>query len=135
MAICLNPHRFGRVFMIAAAFVLTVAAMFVLHGFVTTPGFFLPCLFTAGLCYGGIFGKFPSLNADFFGTKNAAVNLAVLFVSFSMVALLAPQVIAFYRAGGEGEYPKAFLVAGCVAAAGLVLSVVISKSTGKKEEK
>ncbi len=121
----------GRVRMISLAFVLTAAAMFVLHGHVGTAGVFLPCLFTAGLCYGGIFGTFPSLSADSFGVKNAAVNLAVLFTSFSLVALLAPQVVAHYRAGGAGEYPKAFLAAGCIAVIGLVLSIIIGSSMRK----
>lgn len=117
----------GRVFMIGAAFVLTVIAMFVLYKYVTVPGFYLPCLAAAGLCYGGIFGTFPSLNADSFGVKNAAVNLAVLFISFSLVALLAPQVVAHYRMGGAAEYPKAFLAAGCIAAVGFVLSIIIGR--------
>lgn len=121
----------GRIFMIGVAFVLTAAAMFVLNAYVQTPGVFLPCLFTAGLCYGGVFGTFPSLSADSFGVKNAAVNLAVLFTSFSLVAVLAPQVVAHYRSGGPGEYPKAFLVAGCIAAVGVVLSIVLSGSVRK----
>ncbi len=124
--------RLGRVFMIGVAFVLTIAATFTLSRFVATPGFFLPCLFVTGLCYGGVFGTFPSINADFFGVKYAAVNFAVLFVSFSVVALLAPQVIAFFRSGGAEEYPKAFLAAGCIAVAGLFLSIIISGRSAKK---
>ena len=123
--------RFGRVFMIGAAFVLTVLCMFILYTHVGTPGVFLPSVGLAGLCYGGIFGTFPSLSADCFGVKNAAVNLAVLFTSFSLVAILAPQVVAHYRNAGALEYPKAFLVAGCIAAVGLVLSIIISRSLAK----
>ncbi|MCC8190262.1 MAG: MFS transporter, partial [Planctomycetes bacterium] len=118
----------GRIRMIAIAFILTALAMFILYGHVGTPGVYLPCLFTAGLCYGGIFGTFPSLSAESFGLKNAAVNLAILFSSFSLVAILAPQVIGHYRNGGPLEYPKAFLIAGCVAVAGLVLSIVVGKT-------
>jgi MFS family permease len=124
--------RFGRVFMIGAAFVLTAAAMFTLYAGLNAPGVFLPCLFAAGLCYGGIFGTFPSLSAESFGLKNAAVNLAILFSSFSLVAVLAPQVVAFYRSGGAGEYPKAFLAAGCVAVAGLILSALVGR-TGRRK--
>lgn len=120
---------FGRVIMIATAFVLTAAAMFTLYGHVSTPGVYLPSLAVAGLCYGGIFGTFPSLSADFFGVKNAAVNLSVLFTAFSLVALSAPQVIAHYRIGGAAEYPKAFLAAGCIAVIGLFLSIIISRRT------
>ena len=124
--------RFGRIRMVTVAFLLTAVTMFVLHGHVGTPGVFLPCVLMAGLCYGGVFGTFPSLNAESFGVKNAAVNLAVLFTSFSLVALSAPQVVAFYRAGGAEEYPKAFLVAGCIAVAGLVLSIIIGRSVSKR---
>ncbi len=126
--------RLGRVFMIGVAFVLTAAAMFFMYGHVRTPGLFLPCIAAAGLCYGGIFGTFPSLNADCFGTRHAAVNLAVLFVSFSAVAVIAPQVVGAYRAAGPEEYPKAFLVAGCVAVVGLVLSIIMGRTIAKARE-
>jgi OFA family oxalate/formate antiporter-like MFS transporter len=123
--------RLGRVFMVAAAFVLTAIAMFAMHRYVTVPGAFLPCIAAAGLCYGGVFGTFPSLCADSFGTKHAAVNLAVLFVSFSLVAIIAPQVVGMYRAAGAGEFPKAFLVAGCIAVAGFVLSIIMGRAAAK----
>ncbi|MDR1612607.1 MAG: OFA family MFS transporter [Planctomycetota bacterium] len=115
----------GRMRMLVVAFILTAISMFVLYWHVGTPGVYLPCLGVTGLCYGGVLGTFPSLNADSFGIKNAAMNLAVLFTSFSVVAVVAPQVIAFYRNGGPAEYPKAFLAAGCVAVAGVVLSIII----------
>lgn len=120
--------KFGRVFMVGSAFVLTAAAMFILHSHVSTPGMFMPCVAVAGLCYGGVFGTFPSLCAESFGVKNAAVNLAVLFTSFSLVAIIAPQVIALYRNAGAAEYPKAFLVAGCIAVVGVILSIIVGRT-------
>lgn len=117
--------KLGRVFMLGVAFVVTTTAMVTLYRHVGTPGFFIPCLMAAGLCYGGVFGTFPSLCADSFGVKNAALNFAVLFSSFSIVALLAPQVVAHYRNGGPAEYPKAFLAAGCIAVVGFVLTIII----------
>jgi OFA family oxalate/formate antiporter-like MFS transporter len=119
--------RLGRVFMLGVAFVITAIAMFVLYGYVSVPGFYLPCLMAAGLCYGGVLGTFPSLSADSFGIKNAAINLAVLFTAFSVAALLAPQVVAYYRNGGPGQYPYAFLVAACITLVGLVLSIIVAK--------
>ncbi len=118
----------GRVRMITLAFVLTALSMFVLYTHVATPGFYLPCLAMAGLCYGGIFGTFPSLSAESFGLRHAALNLAVLFTSFSLVALMAPQVVAHYRAAGAGEYSKAFLIAGCIAVAGVILSIIVGRT-------
>ncbi len=118
--------RLGRVFMLGAAFAITAVSMLILYGYVSAPGFFLPCVMAAGLCYGGVLGTFPSLSADCFGIKNAAMNLAVLFSSFSIVAILAPQVVAHYRNGGPAEYPKAFLAAGIIAGAGVVLSIIIA---------
>lgn len=115
----------GRMRMLAVAFVLTAISMFILYWHVGTPGVYLPCLAAAGMCYGGVLGTFPSLNADSFGIKHAAMNLAVLFTSFSVVAVIAPQVLAHYRNGGPAEYPKAFLAAGCVAVAGVILSILI----------
>ncbi len=131
----LLSDRFGRVFMIACAFVLTALAMFAMFLYVTVPGAFLPCIAAAGLCYGGVFGTFPSLCADSFGTKHAAVNLAVLFISFSLVALIAPQVVGLYRSAGAEHFPRAFLVAGCVAVIGLVLSIIMGRIAAKAKGK
>ena len=120
--------KFGRIFMLGTSFVLTSVAMFTLYACVTTPGFFLPCLMIAGLCFGGVLGTFPSICADAFGVKHAALNFAVLFSAFSLAALLAPQVGAYFRNASltdVTEYPKAFLVAGFVAIIGLVLTVII----------
>lgn len=127
----LLSDRYGRVFMVGVAFVFTSVSMFVMYGHVGTPGVFLPCVAGAGLCYGGVFGTFPSLSADSFGVKNAAVNLAVLFTSFSLVAVLAPQVVGHYRTGGVSEYPKAFLVAGCIAVVGVVLSIIMARTISR----
>lgn len=125
----------GRVFMIGAAFTITASTMFLLYMHVSTPGVYLPCVFVAGMCYGGVFGTFPSLNADSFGTKNSAVNLAVLYFSFSASAFIAPQVVAVYRNGGIEEYPKAFLVAGCIAVVGLILSIIVGKVVKARKTK
>lgn len=124
----------GRIIMIGLAFVLTAASMFILYMHVSTPGYYLPCLAVAGLCYGGIFGTFPSLSAESFGVKNAAVNFAVLFTSFSLVAFIAPQVIGHYRNGGPAEYPKAFLIAGCIAVTGVILSIIVGKTLAKRRD-
>ena len=122
----------GRLPMIAAAFVLTAAAAFTLYWHVGTAGVFLPCLAVVGLCYGGAYGTFPSLSADSFGLKHAALNLAVLITSLSIVAFLAPQVIGHYRAAGTDRYATAFLVAACVACAGIGLSAIVGITHNKR---
>jgi OFA family oxalate/formate antiporter-like MFS transporter len=78
---------------------------------------------TVALCFGGVLGVFPSLGAEAFGVKRAAMNYAFLFTAFSLAALAAPQAAAWFRTDGAVDYAAAFRAAAVVAAAGFALAL------------
>ena len=114
--------KIGRLPSLALMFLVTTATMFLLPDLATHKSTLVPAVIVIGLCFGGYLGTFPSLCADSFGAKNAAVNYALLFSAFSVAGVAGPWVAARF-AHGAGGYAQAFRVAGAVSVAGLILSL------------
>jgi len=122
--------KIGRTASLAAMFLITGVAMFLLPSMVLAKTSFLVSSLFIGVCYGGYLGVFPSICADEFGPKNLTVNYGLLFSAFSVAAIAGPQV------GGQifkasGSYNQAFVIAGAVCIAGLLLTI-LSGATQKK---
>ncbi len=69
-------------------------------------------------CYGAQFSVYPSLSADFYGTKNMGLNYGLLLVAWGAAGVLGPFL------GGQvyvatGQYRWAFYVAGALSLVGL----------------
>ncbi|MBO8158499.1 OFA family MFS transporter [Thermosyntropha sp.] len=56
--------------------------------------YFLICSGTIMMCLGGLFGIFPSLIANFFGTKYIGTNYGLLFLGFGISSFLSPRIAA-----------------------------------------
>lgn len=55
------------------------------------------------LCYAGLFGIFPTIIADYYGTKHLGTNYGLLFVSYGISALVGPGIAARF-ADNAREY-------------------------------
>lgn len=115
--------RIGRLAALAAMFTLTAVFMLLLPTLALHREGLMLCLVFVGLCYGGFLGTFPSLCADAFGTRNMAVNYALLFIAFGVAGTVGPRLGALLHAGAGS--PPAFTLAACIAAVGLGLTVVL----------
>jgi OFA family oxalate/formate antiporter-like MFS transporter len=114
--------RLGRLTSLSVMFLVTAVLMFAMPNLASKKSTLIPAVVLIGICFGGYLGTFPSLSADAFGTRNAAVNYALMFSAFSLSGLIGPRVGAILGQG-PGGYPQAFMVAGVIATAGLVLVV------------
>jgi len=114
--------RLGRLTSLSVMFLVTAVLMFAMPNLASKKSTLIPAAVLIGICFGGYLGTFPSLSADAFGTRNAAVNYALMFSAFSLSGLIGPRVGAILGQG-PGGYPQAFMVAGVIATAGLVLVV------------
>jgi OFA family oxalate/formate antiporter-like MFS transporter len=116
--------KIGRLPSLALMFLVTMVTMFLLPGLAVHKGTLVPAVILVGACFGGYLGTFPSLCADTFGARNAAVNYALLFSAFSVAAVAGPKIGA--KLGQTpGGYADAFVTAGVVAALGLALAVAM----------
>jgi len=110
--------KLTRIYAIVLMFAVSSAFMFLMPIMMDKSVTMVPAMVLVLLCYGGYLGIFPSLCAESFGGKNMSVNYGVLFISFSISGLLAPQVMA--RVDGP---VTAFMIAGIVAFVGMAFAI------------
>jgi OFA family oxalate/formate antiporter-like MFS transporter len=123
---------------LAAMFALCAAALLLLHRFQTYP------LFVAGaglvaFCFGGFLSVYPTVTADFFGSRNVGANYGLLFTAYGAGGLLGPWLqshlarktatLAVLRPGAAAgvfdvlDYRAAFAAAGLMCAVAAVLKL------------
>jgi len=114
--------RIGRFTALAAMCGITAVVMLLLPGLALYKAGLIVAYLLIGLCYGGCLGTFPSLCADSFGSKDMAVNYALLFVAFGVAGVMGPRVGAVLLER-TGAYTTAFALTAAIAAAGMILSL------------
>ncbi|MDH7478728.1 MAG: OFA family MFS transporter [Syntrophomonadaceae bacterium] len=77
-----------------------------------------------GFCFGGYLAVYPSLTADYFGTKNLGMNYGTVFVAYGMGAVVGP-LLANKIKDLTGAYDTAFVIAAvmCLVALGLAFLI------------
>ncbi len=123
--------KIGRLSSILAMFFITAIAMFLLPSAALKETPLLISVLFVGLCFGGYLGIFPSVCADYFGTRNLTLNYALLFSAFSIAAITGPMVGAKIVLLTD-SYARAFNVAGTVSVAGGILTLVAITLKTKK---
>ncbi|MDK2808426.1 MAG: transporter, family, oxalate/formate antiporter, partial [Clostridiales bacterium] len=125
--------RIGRVRTLFLAFCLSMAGLFLLYtcGEGSTLQF-ISAVAIIGLCFGSFMGVFPGFTADKFGAKNNSVNYGIMFIGFALAGFFGPTVVGKIVAA-TGSYRHAFLIAGMLAVAGIILCLLYTAVN--KEEK
>jgi MFS transporter, OFA family, oxalate/formate antiporter len=72
-----------------------------------------------GFSYGGFLGVFPSLTADFFGTKNVATIYGMILLGFGVGAVASSYTVAYLSA--SKAFSTAFFIAGAASVIGLII--------------
>jgi OFA family oxalate/formate antiporter-like MFS transporter len=108
--------KIGRVNTVSVMFVISIFTMLGLP-FAVNPALLVAVIIVIGLTYGGYLGLFPSFCADAFGAKNVALNYAVLFIAFSIAALVGPRIY------GLLDPKTAFFIAAGLSAAGFIAAL------------
>jgi len=97
---------------------------------------FVVLFMTLAFSYGGFMGQYPAVSTHYFGIKNAGLNYGVVMLGFSVASILSP-VLAKAVLKTQMGTSLSFLIAGCACALGVVLIVILyksSKSAVKKAE-
>lgn len=116
--------KIGRINTLASAFVLSIVGLALLYvsgeGDVVT---FYIGISIIGLCFGSLMGVFPGFTADQFGVKNNSVNYGIMFIGFAVAGYFGPTIMNnVYNA--DGSYQRAFIIAGALGIAGLIMSFI-----------
>lgn len=82
-----------------------------------------------GFNFGGNFALFPSVTADFFGTKTVGKNYGLVFFAYGVAGILGPKIAGFYKTAAKGATdPSAwmtpFVIAGVACLAGAVIALI-----------
>jgi OFA family oxalate/formate antiporter-like MFS transporter len=116
----------GRLNALFVMFVITGVTMLLLPELAMQKTTLLTGALLVGACYGGYLGIFPSVTADYFGTKNLALNYAVIFSAFSIAAIAGPRVASKIVLATD-SYAKAFMAAGAVCVVGAILTLFAAR--------
>ena len=87
-----------------------------------------------GLCFGCFMGVYPGLTADHFGMRGNTLNYGIMFVGNSIGAVAGPSIMSTIHAR-TGSYRPAFIAAGALAVAGLILVLVYHRMVPTKESR
>lgn len=114
----------GRLNTLTAILLISGVVMYFVGGLATNVKGLWVAYLLVGLCYGGTLGTFPSVCADRFGTRNIEINYALLFVAFSVAALLGPWTAAQMKVV-SGNYSSGFMFSAALGGVGVALSFVL----------
>lgn len=128
--------KIGRYNALPIMYLILAAAMFMLT-MVGTGQFamFVAVTMAVGFCFGGFMGVFPALTADCFGAKNNGVNYGFMFSGFALGGYIGPIMAATIKAGNNGAYTKAFLIAAAMSISGILFSYIVKKIHKSELEK
>jgi OFA family oxalate/formate antiporter-like MFS transporter len=111
--------KLGRVNSLFVMYLIAGLAMFLMSSITMTYFTFLGLCSLIGFCFGGFLALFPSLTADYYGTKNFGTNYGIMFMAFGIAAIVGPKI------GTSGTFSQAFLIAAvlCMVSAGMTFLV------------
>jgi predicted MFS family arabinose efflux permease len=125
--------RIGIARTLAGIFIVSIIGLFTLFN-AGTGGvvLFYTGILCVGFAFGSIMGIFPGFTAREFGARNNSVNYGIMFTGFAVSGFFGPTLMSVVY-DQSGSYRGAFLAAACMAAAGIVLSIVYSRMDRPKK--
>ena len=112
--------KLGRFKTVLLMFVINAAALFAMN-FMSTFLLYGISVGAVAFCFGGAMGTYPALVADVYGAKFVSVNYGLVFLAYSVGAIVGPQLAAYVTQITGGEYYLAFIITGVLCALGGVM--------------
>ena len=121
--------KFGRTRMLTLVFVVCAAGLLTL-ALVYAQAAFILGIMLVGLSFGGLLAIYPALTSDYYGTKSLGVNYGIVFTAYGAGAVLGPIMAGYFKTY-SGSYLNSFYIAGALALAGIILSLLIKRFASK----
>ena len=100
--------RIGRINTLMLIYGLTALIMFYMSVGIMNYATFLIAVSLIGFCFGGFLALFPSVTADYYGTKNIGSNYGIMYQAYGVSAFAGPFIIKVI------PFTQAFLIAGLI---------------------
>lgn len=84
--------KLGRVKSFLIMYVMTAVAMIIMSTITMNFVIFFACIAVIAFSFGGFLAVYPSVSADYYGTKNLGVNYGLLLQAYGIAALVGPIV-------------------------------------------
>lgn len=122
--------RVGRKYTLMISYGVTALVMLYMSTEMMNYPLFLLAVSLIGFCFGGFLAIFPSITADYYGTKNLGSNYGFMYQAYGISAFVGPIVVKAL------PFTKAFLLASllCVLAIGMASLVKVPKKVLNKSE-
>jgi OFA family oxalate/formate antiporter-like MFS transporter len=83
-----------------------------------------------GFCFGGFLAVYPSLSADFFGTKNLGMNYGTVFMAYGLGAVAGPMLYDLMKSPIPGQLSSTpLMISGVLCLVGLGLIFILKPPT------
>jgi len=115
--------KLGRMNSLLVMYILAAGAMFAMSSITMNYGSFLGLCSLIGFCFGGFLALFPSITADYYGTKNVGSNYGIIFVAYGSAAIVGPMI-----ATSMSQLTGAFLIAAILCAVAAVMSLLVRRA-------
>lgn len=110
--------KLGRMRMIAVLFLVSMTAVVCL---IFAQGYlFMICVALISYSYGGFFGMFPVVTADYFGAKYSGMNYGVVMIGYGIMSILCPILTKL-----GVNFSFAFAGGACIV--GIILVILLQK--------
>ncbi len=121
--------RIGRIKTIMIVFLSQAAVMFFFSKFSTVETFIVGSA-VVGFSYGACLALFPSVTADFWGTKNLGLNYGIMFTAWGVGGVFGP-IMAGRIADLTGSYNIGYFISSALMIIATLLTLV-TKAPAKK---
>ena len=116
--------RLGRKVVIQVLFAMNIITVLLLT--IATGYGFLALVSCIALYYGGFMGMYPTLNADFFGTKNAGVNYGIVMFGYAISSIACPYLVRAVAKSSMG-ISLSFVIAAAASGLGFLLILMLKR--------
>ncbi|WP_226666378.1 OFA family MFS transporter [Metabacillus litoralis] len=106
---------FGRKNTLMIIYALTAFIMFYMSTGMMNYPLFLLSVSLVGFCFGGFLALFPSVTADYYGTKNIGSNYGFIYQAYGISAFAGPFIIKVI------PFTQAFLISGFICVIAMIL--------------
>lgn len=111
--------RFGRKNILMLSYGITSLVMFYMSTGMLNYPLFLIAVSLIGFCFGGFLAVYPSVTADYYGTKNIGSNYGFMYQAYGISAFAGPFIIKAL------PFTQAFLFASLLCAFAIVMAVLV----------
>ncbi|MCR6097753.1 OFA family MFS transporter [Salipaludibacillus agaradhaerens] len=126
--------RFGRVNTLMFIYGITaVTLLYMSIGYMNYP-LFLGTVSVIGFCFGGFLSLFPSITADYYGTKNMGSNYGLMYQAYGVSAFAGPFIVKVFPFGQAFIVASLFCMLAMLMAKAVTAPVKIKEPTVYREE-